>query len=147
MLSPGPTLVVTRDNFCPEGRRVSSKSPEGQKLSRGTTRVGPGDNNESYPPEGQQRPTFGAKKYFHPPEGKQEKVGFSRKKEDFETFLGRKHWKKSKLALAGKDKAATLKKKVGKKFHFFILYVQFLHLFTKKVDEYNFPSNFTIFPP
>ena len=30
-------LVVPRDNLCPEGRRVSSKSPEGHKLSRGTT--------------------------------------------------------------------------------------------------------------
>ena len=34
----------------------------------------------------------------------------SRKKEDFETFLGRKHWKNSNMAEAGKDKAATLKK-------------------------------------
>ena len=77
MLSPGPTLVVTRDNFCPEGRRVSSKSPKGQKLS-------PRENNK--------------------------KFVSSRKKEDFETFLGRKHWKNSNMALAGKDKAATLKK-------------------------------------
>ena len=94
MLSPGPTHVVPRDNFCPSGLFELTRRPSGQKLSLVTTRVGPGDNNESYPPEGQQRPTFGAKKYFHPPSGKQEKVGFSRKKEDFETFLGRKHWKK-----------------------------------------------------
>jgi len=42
--------------------------------------------------------------------GKQKKFVSSRKKEDFETFLGRKHWKNSNMALAGKDKAATLKK-------------------------------------
>ena len=62
MLSPGPTLVVTRDNFCPEGRRVSSKSPEGQKLSRGTTRVGPGDNKDSYPPEVNRHEKVGQKR-------------------------------------------------------------------------------------
>ena len=50
------------------------------------------------------------KKKFYPPSGRQEKVGFFQKKEDFETFLGRKHWKNSNMALAGKDKAATLKK-------------------------------------
>jgi len=42
--------------------------------------------------------------------GKQKKFVSSRKKEDFETFLGRKHWKNSNMAEAGKDKAATLKK-------------------------------------
>ena len=31
-------FVVPREIFCPEGRRVSSKSPEGQKISRGTTK-------------------------------------------------------------------------------------------------------------
>ena len=51
------------------------------------------------------------KKNFYPPLGKQKKKFVSsRKKEDFETFLGRKHWKNSNMALAGKDKAATLKK-------------------------------------
>ena len=74
---------------------------------------------------------------------KQEKVGFLQKKEDLEQFLGRKHWKTSSLAEAGKDKASTLTKKVGKRNSTFsVLYVQFLHLFSKKVDEYNFTSIF-----
>ena len=109
MLSPGPTLVVTRDNFCPSGLFELTRRPSGQKLSLVTTRVGPGDNKDSYPPLGQQFPTFGTKKFL-PSLGKTKKFVSSRKKEDFETFLGRKHWKNSNMALAGKDKAATLKK-------------------------------------
>ena len=109
MLSQGFVLVVPRDNFCPSGLFELTRRPSGQKLSLVTTRVGPGDNKDSYPPLGQQFPTFGTKN-FYPPLGKQKKFVSSRKKEDFETFLGRKHWKNSNMALAGKDKAATLKK-------------------------------------
>ena len=62
MLSPGPTHVVLRDNFCPSGLFELTRRPSGQKLSLVTTRVGPGDNKDSYPPLGQQFPTFGTKK-------------------------------------------------------------------------------------
>ena len=110
MLSPGPTLVVPRDNFCPSGLFELTRRPSGQKLSLVTTRVGPGDNKDSYPPLGQQFPTFGTKKISTLPWENKKKFVSSRKKEDFETFLGRKHWKNSNMALAGKDKAATLKK-------------------------------------
>ena len=79
-------------------------------LSRGTTWVGPGDNKDSYPPEGQQFPTWGTKNISTLPRENNKKFVSSRKKEDFETFLGRKHWKNSNMAEAGKDKAATLKK-------------------------------------
>ena len=62
MLSPGPTHVVPRDNFCPSGLFELTRRPSGQKLSLVTTRVGPGHNKDSYPPLGQQFPTFGTKK-------------------------------------------------------------------------------------
>ena len=107
MLSPGPTLVVPRDNFCPSGLFELTRRPSGQKLSLVTTRVGPGDNKDSYPPLGQQFPTFGTKKNSTLP---WENKTFLQKKKDFETFRGRKHLKNSNMALGGKEKAATLKK-------------------------------------
>ena len=70
MLSQGPALVVPRDNFCPEGRRVSSKSPEGQKLSRGTTSSSERKKNSKDFPEGQHQFAEGENKLttknFHP---------------------------------------------------------------------------------
>ena len=48
--------------FCPSGLFELTRRPSGQKLSLVTTRVGPGDNKDSYPPLGQQFPTFGTKK-------------------------------------------------------------------------------------
>ena len=138
-------LVVPRDNLCPSGLFELTRRPSGQKLSLGTTRAGPWDNKDSFPPLGQQSPTFGMKKKFYPPSGRQEKVGFFQKKEDFETFLGRKHWKNSNLALAGKGKAATLTKKVGKiNSTFSVLYVQFLLLYYKKSWWIQFYINFYV---
>ena len=120
--------------FCPTSQRrlVSSKSPEGQKLSRGTTWVGPGDNKDSYPPEGQQFPTWGTKNISTLPRENNKSLFLPEKKKILKHFWAENTGKIVIWPWQEKIRLQPWKKMRNNECNFFVLYVQFLLLFYKK---------------
>ena len=138
-------FVVPREGTNPSGLFELTRRPSGQKLSLVTTRVGPGDNKDSYPPLGQQFPTFGTKKFL-PSLGKTKKSLFlPEKKKILKHFWAENTGKIVIWPRQEKIRLQPWRKIWNNECNFFVLYGQFLLLFYKKSWWIQFYINFYVF--